>query len=184
MGCVVATVSLFVSASSLSVVLHLIHVLFEPDSRPFCPRLFPFCACFVPDSCPMWVMWFYFTYLCCLVLYLYFICPFRQSVSFVCLHLLSFCCIVFVVIRSFLSLYLCRTQWPSASATFVMFWFMFWSLLSCVELCRHAASCCVFIGQFVVWVSRQLDSETWAYLSHCTLSNCKLTTRMSTGLDL
>ena len=149
-----------------SVVLHPIRVLFEPNSRPFCPRLSSFCARFVPDSCPIWFMCLYFTCPCCLVLYLYFICPFQQSMSLVCVHFLV--ALFFIFTHSFLSPFLSHMSSAELGSAFAMFLHVLRGLLSCARLSSSSSSCCVFIGRFVRRVSRQLDSETRQYLSQCT----------------
>ena len=127
------------SASSLSVVLRPIRVMFETNSRPFCPRLSPFCVRFGSIVCISHVR--VFVYFICTSF-----CPFRESVSLVCLRFLLFYCIVSVVICSFCRC-ICAVHSSAVLALFcVMFWFM-------LRACCHALDrrlCCVFIGRFVV----------------------------------
>ena len=174
MGWVVAIVLLFMSASSLSVVLRPIRVMFEPNSRPFCPRLSPFCVRFGSFVCISHVR-----------VVVYFICtsfcPFRESVSCVCLRFLLFYCIVSVVICSFCRC-ICAVHSSAVLALLcVMFWFM---LRACCHASNRRFMLCFHWSICVTEFCRKFVCEIRKYLSHCTLSLCKLNTHMSAGEGL
>ena len=116
-----------------------IRIRFVPDCSRFVPVLSPFSVRFGSIVCISHVR-----------VVVYFICtsfcPFRESVSFVCLRFLLFYCIVSVVICSFCRC-ICAVHSSAELAVFcVMFWFM---LRACCHasnrrfmLCSHWSICC------------------------------------------